>query len=164
MLSWSGKQVIVRLDFLELRVPPLALTTAAGLFIVLSPQLHPSYFPGALTWSLGALVVTFGVAVAVMGVMAFRRARTTVDPRHPERSSGIVQSAVYARTRNPMYVGFVAVLLGLSIGFQSLLGIVVTVLAASYLHRFQILPEERWLRQRFGDEYVAYCSRVARWI
>jgi protein-S-isoprenylcysteine O-methyltransferase Ste14 len=63
-----------------------------------------------------------------------------------------------------MYLGFVAVLLGLSIGVQSLPGIVLTALAAAYLHRCQILPEERWLRQRFGDEFVAYCSRVARWL
>jgi protein-S-isoprenylcysteine O-methyltransferase Ste14 len=153
----------VRLDQLELTVPPLALTAAAAVLIVLSPPLHPPYLSGALAWGLGALVMAVGAAIGLLGVVAFRRARTTVHPRHPERSSCMVQK-VYERTRNPMYLGFVAVLLGLSIGVQSLPGIVLTALAAAYLHRFQILPEERWLRQRFGDEFVAYCSRVARWL
>jgi protein-S-isoprenylcysteine O-methyltransferase Ste14 len=154
----------VRLDQLQLSVPPLMLTAAAAVLIVLSPPLHLPYLSGALAWGLGALVMAVGAAIGLLGVVAFRRARTTVHPRHPERSSCMVQTGVYARTRNPMYLGFVAVLLGLSIGVQSLPGIVLTALAAAYLHRCQILPEERWLRQRFGDEFVAYCSRVARWL
>ncbi|MDZ7651394.1 MAG: isoprenylcysteine carboxylmethyltransferase family protein [Burkholderiaceae bacterium] len=154
----------MRLDQLELRVPPLALTAAAAAAIGLLPAQNAPFIDTALAWGVGITAMVFGVGIALLGVAAFRRARTTVDPRHPERSCEIVQTGVYARTRNPMYVGFVAVLLGMAIGLQSLPGIALTALVAAYLHRFQILPEERWLRQRFADEFVAYCKRAARWL
>jgi protein-S-isoprenylcysteine O-methyltransferase Ste14 len=152
------------LDALELRVPPLALTAAAAITVALVPALHPPFVASTLSWSLGGAVIGCGAAIALLGVIAFRRARTTVDPRYPERSNAVVQSGVYAWTRNPMYVGFVAFLLGLSFGMQSLPGMAVTALVALYLHRFQVLPEERWLRQRFGGAFSNYCARVPRWL
>jgi protein-S-isoprenylcysteine O-methyltransferase Ste14 len=102
--------------------------------------------------------------VAVLGVAEFRQANTTVDPRRPGRSARIVRGGVYAWTRNPMYLGFVAMLLGLAVALQSSSGLALAAVVAMYLHRFQILPEERWLSLRFGQEFVAYCAQVRRWL
>lgn len=60
-------------------------------------------FYGRRTLALAFLLVGLGVAVA--GALAFRRARTTVDPRRPAKASRLVTGSVYRFTRNPMYLG-----------------------------------------------------------
>lgn len=156
----------MRADWLELKVPPLALTVAASLVVVVASRLHDGAATAEpiITYFAGGAIALVGLASAVRGVIDFRRARTTVDPRHPERSARIVTGGVYRWSRNPMYLGFVLLLLGLAIAMQSGFGLLVTALVATFLQRFQITPEERRLSEQFGAEYVAYQGRVGRWI
>jgi protein-S-isoprenylcysteine O-methyltransferase Ste14 len=113
---------------------------------------------------LGVILAAAGLAVAVAGVMAFRRQRTTVDPRFPERASALVADGVYRWTRNPMYVGFVGVALGAAAALGSPLALVGPALLAAYLDRVQIPAEERALRARFGAAFDAYARTVGRWL
>lgn len=156
----------MRVDWLELKVPPLALTVAAATVIVAASyvQQRPPPIDAAIAYLTGSGLAFAGLALAAWGVVDFRLARTTVDPRHPERTARIVTHGIYRFSRNPMYLGFVLLLLGLAIALQSAVGLPVTAVAASFLHRFQIAPEERWLSERFGAEYVAYRARVRRWL
>lgn len=154
----------MRLEVLELRVPPLALTAAAALGMVFLPVQRTPRLPEVLALSVAATVIAVGLMIAVQGVIAFRRAGTTVDPRYPEHSERIVRTGIFARTRNPMYLGFVAMLLGLAVALQSTPGLALAAVVALYLHRFQILPEERWLSRRFGQEFATYCAQVRRWL
>ena len=94
----------------------------------------------------------------------FRRVRTTVDPRHPERSERLVTGGIFRLSRNPMYVGFVAVLLGLAVARSSPVGVALAIATAMYLDRFQIRPEERRLVQRFGIDFERYRQAVPRWL
>jgi protein-S-isoprenylcysteine O-methyltransferase Ste14 len=55
----------------------------------------------------GGVVAVSGLALACWGVIDFRRARTTVDPVHPEKTARLVTDGIYRWTRNPMYLGFV---------------------------------------------------------
>ena len=156
----------MRVDWLELNVPPLALTIAAATFMVAASRVQQRATPidPVTAYFAGGVIAFAGLALAVRGLVDFRRARTTVDPRHPERTARIVTHGIYRFSRNPMYLGFVLLLLGLAIALQSAVGLPVTAVAASFLHRFQIAPEERWLSERFGAEYVAYRARVRRWL
>lgn len=156
----------MRADWLELKVPPLALTIAAATVVVGASRLHqgPAPMDPVLARFVGSVIAFAGVALAVRGVTDFRHAGTTVDPRHPERSARIVTDGIYRWSRNPMYLGFVLLLVGLAIALQSAFGLLVTAVAASFLQRFQIAPEERWLSEQFGAEYVAYRARVRRWL
>ena len=73
-------------------------------------------------------------------------------------------SGSYRLTRNPMYLGMAILLATLAIVLSSpwlLLGPLVFVL---FITRIQIIPEERAMHARFGDDYAAYCARVRRWI
>lgn len=157
----------MRLDWLELRVPPLLLTGGAAILTAISARaagrsvLPPS---PSLATLVGAVAVLCGLAIALWGVVAFRRAQTTVDPRHPERSGRLVTTGIYRWSRNPMYLGFVLVLVGMAVALQTPAGLVLAVLTAGYLDRFQIRPEERRLRQRFPSEFATYCAVVRRWI
>jgi protein-S-isoprenylcysteine O-methyltransferase Ste14 len=105
-----------------------------------------------------------GLAVSALGVVEFRRARTTVDPRIPAASSSLVRSGIYRLTRNPMYVGFGLVLLGWAIYVSNALAFLLLPAYVLYMTRFQIQPEERALGQIFGQEYADYRARVRRWL
>jgi protein-S-isoprenylcysteine O-methyltransferase Ste14 len=156
----------MRADWLELKVPPLALTVAAAIVVVVVSFLHEgaTAIDQVTARLAGGVIALVGLSLALRGVIDFRRARTTVDPRHPERSARVVTDGIYRWTRNPMYLGFVLLLLGLAIALQNTFGLLVTALSASFLQRFQIAPEERWLGKQFGAEYDTYRARVRRWI
>jgi|OpeIllAssembly_1097287.scaffolds.fasta_scaffold120454_3 protein-S-isoprenylcysteine O-methyltransferase Ste14 len=156
----------MRLESLELKVPPLALTAGAAALIVGVEYVSEgtSVVAPLLIWVVGGAVALSGLAIAYRGVSVFRRIRTTVDPMHPERSARLVTAGVYRWTRNPMYLGFVLFLLGLAVAFQSLIGFALTAFTAVFLQRFQIEPEEQALSRRFGAAFDAYCGRVRRWV
>ena len=130
-----------------------------------------------LSWALPAYAFAFplqqGVAVAFwlagvvitgLAVMSFGRAKTTVNPMKPESTAALVQSSLYRFTRNPMYLGFFFVLVGLAVFLGNALAVLLLPIFIFYMNRFQIEPEERTLTALFGREYVAYSSRVRRWL
>src|ERR1017187_5880029 len=70
----------------------------------------------------------------------------------------------YRFARNPMYFGYLAVLLGLGFYLQSVSMVLFVGIAFALIHTFVILAEEPGLRKRFGQEYEDYCRAVPRWI
>jgi len=150
---------------LELKVPPPAVAILMGVAMWFGAPYGPS---GALSFPLRAAIlaafVLAGAATALAGDLAFRRARTTINPFRPQKTSALVTSGVYRFTRNPMYVGLLAVL----VGWAAFLGAAVTLLGpvafVAYITRFQIVPEERVLSAKFGAAYTAYAARVRRWL
>ena len=78
----------------------------------------------------------------------------------PER---LVSSGPYALTRNPMYLGHIIFLIGLTSAFRSWLAALITIATAIWFHR-RVLKDERNLPTRLGAPYVAYQQRVKRWI
>jgi protein-S-isoprenylcysteine O-methyltransferase Ste14 len=110
------------------------------------------------------VLVLMGAAVSLAGVVSFRRARTTVNPLKPEKTSSLVCSGIYRVTRNPMYLGFLLVLIGWAVMLGSAFAVFGPVLFVVYISLFQILPEERVLQNLFGDEFTAYRARVRRWL
>lgn len=155
----------MRTGFLELRVPPLVvmLLLGAAMWVV---SLHTAVLPASapIRMALSAGLALLGILCAVLGVVEFRRARTTVDPRDPTKSSAIVSRGIYRLTRNPMYLGFLLMLAGWGTWLSSPFAYAGPVLFALYITRYQILPEERQLRARFGAPYDAYLRRVRRWL
>ena len=114
-----------------------------------------------------AIAIAFGVAggaVALAGVVAFRRASTTVNPLRPEGVSSLVTSGIYRVTRNPMYLGFLLALIGWAIWLGHPLSALMVPLFVAYMSRFQIGPEERVLRAQFGDAFGAYSATTRRWV
>jgi protein-S-isoprenylcysteine O-methyltransferase Ste14 len=150
---------------LELKVPPVA----AGLIVAVAMGAAARWLPGlAFTlpgrMPLALAIALAGVAIALAGVAAFRRRRTTVDPRTPERASAIVDTGVYRVSRNPMYVGMLTVLVGWAVFLANWAALLMLPAFVAYIHRFQIVPEERALTARFGPAYAAYQARVRRWL
>ncbi|GAA4893285.1 isoprenylcysteine carboxylmethyltransferase family protein [Ferrimonas pelagia] len=149
---------------LELKVPPLLIALIASQLMTLLARLGPRWpLPPVFKNSLLALALALGVLIALAGVLAFRRASTTVHPARPD-ATALVNGGIYRLTRNPMYLGMLLALLGWSLYLSALLPLLVLPLFVLYMNRFQIGPEERHLLQRFGREFDHYCQRVRRWL
>jgi len=109
-------------------------------------------------------LVTIGCVFCIAGLVSFRLANTTVNPSKPEQATNLVTSGVYRFSRNPMYVGFVFILLGWGIWLSSLWALLCVAGFIAYLTLFQIIPEERALTQLFGEDYIQYKNKVKRWL
>ena len=96
--------------------------------------------------------------------VSFRRAKTIVNPTKPDATSSLVVSGIYKYTRNPMYMGFVLVLLGWAAFLSNLSAMALVPVFIVYMNRFQIQPEERVLSSLFPHEYPAYRAKVRRWV
>lgn len=150
---------------LEKKLPPLALLLLFALLLQLASYWLPaSDLPPVLRLSLASCLLAIGLIIPLAGVLSFKRHGTTPDPRVPEQSSALVTSGIYRCSRNPMYLGFVLLLLAQAVFLNCLWLLILIALFAAYLQRFQIRPEERAMQQLFGDSYHSYCQRVRRWI
>jgi len=105
-----------------------------------------------------------GIAIAIAGVVEFRRAQTTVNPLKPQATSRLVTSGIYRFTRNPMYLGFCMGLVASAVFLSSAWALLGPLAFVVYITRFQIAPEERALAGLFGDAFTDYQGRVRRWV
>lgn len=127
----------------------------------MTPNLEVS-FPARRILAIGAVLI--GVAIAGTGILSFRMAKTTVNPMKPDSASALVVTGIYRLTRNPMYLGFLWILLGWGIVLSHALAFLILPGFVLYMNRFQIEPEERALTTLFGQAFVDYRSCVRRWI
>lgn len=150
---------------LELRIPPvvLVLLFGAAMWGVGRMLPHADLAIPARTLWIAAFVV-LALAITTAGIVAFRRHATTVDPRTPEEATTLVASGVYRRSRNPMYLGFLLLLTGWAFYVANWAAALLLPLFVLYMNRFQIRPEERALRQKFGAEFDRYAAAVRRWL
>jgi len=114
----------------------------------------------AFASGIGVLGLCFGAA----GFFAFGRAGTTIDPVKLERASVLVTSGIFQISRNPMYVGFALLLSSWAIYLAAPWTLLGTAVFMLFTARYQIAPEERVLREKFGRSYEDYQKRVRRWI
>jgi protein-S-isoprenylcysteine O-methyltransferase Ste14/putative intracellular protease/amidase len=157
-----GKQ---RQSGLELKVPPVALGVIAAALMWCARAARPDLefpFPSTAAFPLGIALV--GALTCLAGVASFRRAKTTVNPMKPDSSSSLVVSGIYRYTRNPMYLGFLLILLAWAAALSNILALVWLPVFVVYMNRFQISPEERVLASRFAQDYAEYRAKARRWL
>jgi protein-S-isoprenylcysteine O-methyltransferase Ste14 len=148
---------------MKLRIPPpivtalcAALMWATGRFVALgvfAPQR-----------GLAIAILTVALALMLAAAMQFARARTTINPMRPERSSHLVTTGVFAWSRNPIYLADLLALVAVALWIGHLFAFAGCALFVAWINRYQIAPEEAALSERFGDDYRRYRHRVRRWI
>ena len=151
--------------YLELRFPPTLvwITVAAAMWVIAS--LPPIWPPSSSVRLLGSVILfVIGIAISQSAIIKFRRAQTTVNPLKPETSTSLVSTGIFARTRNPMYLGMLIGLLAWAVYLASALALLGPVAFALYITRFQIVPEERAMHSLFGSAFSKYSQRVRRWL
>lgn len=153
------------MNSLELRIPPVALVVITGVAMWLLASAVPGLgFPLPASSWLAILFTASGAAIAILGVIEFNRAGTTVDPMHPQSSSELVTGGIYRLSRNPMYLGFLLTLVGWACYLSHLLAFALLPGFVLYMNRFQIAPEERQMRELFGTGFESYATGTRRWI
>lgn len=141
-------------------LPPVALLAAA-----IAQRVAPAGTRACMLRHGAATVVGLvSSALLAASVSVFRGQRTTVDPTAPRRASTLVTTGPNARTRNPMYLGMVGLLVAHALDRGSARAWVPVAGFAVLIDRVQIRAEEQALRDRFGAEYTAYCARTRRWL
>ena len=154
-----------RQNGLELKVPPVGLGGIAAGLMWCARSAAPDFdflFRSNSAFPVGLALI--GALLCLAGVVSFRRAKTTVNPMKPDSTSSLVVSGIYRYTRNPMYLGFLLILLAWAAALSNMLALVMLPAFVLYMNRFQISPEERVLASRFAQDYAEYRARVRRWL
>lgn len=147
---------------LDLKIPPVIVLAVFAGIIVGIPLVIPFYAVQSV--GLCVFFILLGIIITLLGVWEFRKSKTTVNPTTPEKSSQIVNTGIYRFSRNPMYLGMALGLVGLTFGFGNHLSWLGVVGFVAYITQFQIIPEEKILKEVFGKNYINYLKRVRRWI
>lgn len=153
------------MTFLEARLPApiLAALIAATMWLIWRDvQLAPVWSEPRV--AVAVLMSQISAALVVAAGISFWRARTTIDPMHPERAAMLVTTGIYRYTRNPMYLSLLLLLLAYALRIDALAAFSGPAFFAGYVTRFQIVPEERALRAKFSADYAHYCLHVRRWL
>ena len=160
------------MNSIEPQAPSTTLTTMkihppllAGVLVLVTLALHfmlPEQRSVGWYPVIGLIVVASGVAMMFFAAAIFQERETTKNP-YGEPTKFVVQ-APYTWTRNPMYLSFVMVLLGLAIFFESIAMLLAPAVFYAVIDRMVIPREEETMERLFGQDYVAYKERVRRWI
>jgi protein-S-isoprenylcysteine O-methyltransferase Ste14 len=142
--------------------PPIV----ALMFIVIAyflGRFAPLFFTAPVILRYLGLAMTFvGFLLGIGAFIEFRKARTTLDPHGSARQ--LVTSGIYRFTRNPIYLGFLLMVIGLPLNSGLYWGIVMAPFYMMTMARLVIEHEETYLEKKFKNQYPGYKSRVRRWL
>lgn len=127
----------------------------------LVPFSFPQEFPKQILVLTGIILIIAGVSVIVSARREFSRFGQPTDPGHP--TSKIIKTGVFLISRNPLYLGCVMVLLGISLTANIFWILIFLLISIIFCHYVLILPEEKYLADKFGQEYKEYLASVGRW-
>lgn len=111
---------------------------------------------------LAGLLIGAGIILMVLAVIEMRKWRTTVIP-HLE-ANHLVQSGIFKRSRNPIYLGDALILLGVILRWDVPFALPLLPIFVWWIERHFILAEEDRLRRKFRAEFARYCEKTRRWL
>ena len=142
--------------------PPLVYLASIAIGSALEFAWRLPFLPHALAVPLGALFVVAAVALFSASVRKFRVAGTPVPGNAP--TTAIVRAGPYRFSRNPIYLAFSLLQLGIAIWVNGLWLVATLIAAIAVLARVVIPREEQYLERKFGAEYLDYKNSVRRWV
>jgi len=142
--------------------PTVALThLVLGMVIQLFFRLGPGLL-GSIVWILpGVVLILAGLKIAMTAMKEFSHHETTVPTDEP--AAALVRSGVFARSRNPIYIGLCLLYLGIGMVLGNGWVVLLFLPFFAYLNNHVIPREEDYLTRKFGAAYKAYCKDVGRW-
>ena len=166
MLKRQGVQAMQfgKIDKTDFVIPPFALFY---FYLVFAAAFHwptvstQAFFSSETVAWVGVLFCLAGLALLLWSLVSFGRSfRVGIDQDHPGQ---LITTGVFAFSRNPIYVAFATILLGQFLIFSNVILLIYLVAAAGLFHR-QVLREEAYLQQHYGQDYAEYCHRVRRYL
>lgn len=149
---------------MHLKLPP-ALVTLITAFLIYGVARFLPFGDFDFTGRVYVIWVLLGLGV-LLGAFSlgqFFKTKTTIDPRDPNKTSELVITGLYKLSRNPMYLALLLVLLAFGLYFPNAFNFLIFIFFVAYMNKFQIIPEEKALKVKFGKQYDAYLVRVRRW-
>ena len=148
-----------------MKVPPLAVFSITCLLMWGTARLfYETRYQIPLLETVALLLSVIGGIFGIGAILSFIKARTTISPSSPEKTTVFVSKGLYNISRNPMYLGLLLVILSFGCHLANPIAALIIPLFPWYMTRYQILPEEEFMLQKFGDEYRQYQVRVRRWL
>jgi protein-S-isoprenylcysteine O-methyltransferase Ste14 len=126
--------------------------------IVLALPLQPSL----VEILSGAVLLAVGIGLNVWADLHFKRAKVEVCPF--ATTPAVIAGGPFVFTRNPMYLGLIAISVGIAVATGVLSNVWISAALAIWLHYAYVLPEEDFLRGLFGEDYERYQRRAPRWL
>ena len=150
---------------MSLRIPPLAQFLSCALLAwALAKLMHQLTIVSPLSVYAGYGFILSGAILLTLAVLAFVRARTTVNPLAPEQAQALVTTGLYRFTRNPMYLAMAFILIGGTLALSNIAALAAPAIFVGAITMLQIKPEERALQSVFGDEFSTYRNQTRRWL
>lgn len=147
----------------KIRIPAPILTILHIILVLLLRRLAPLPIPmPVLVPWLGLGFAGLGFILGLLALTEFRRARAASGLKKP--TVGFVSTGIYRYTRNPIYLGFVFMLIGLALSFGTYWGIILAWPLVVLMNNLVIKPEEVHLEKRYKDQYIDYKAKVRRWL
>ena len=145
------------------RFPPPLIYVLGLLAGWLLERKHPLVpLPRNFAIAAGIVLLIAGLALARSGARAIWKANSSIIPMRP--TTAIVSDGVYRFTRNPMYLAMAVMYVGIALLVRAAWALVLLPVVMIAVDRLVIAKEESYLRGKFGETYMNYCSRVRRWI
>lgn len=123
--------------------------------------LPPIPMSRSIGW-LGFAMIMGGIGLLIVSLGLFRAHGENPEPWTP--SQAIIARGPYRHTRNPMYLGMLAIQIGYAVWDGSMGVLTFVPFAFIAIDRAVIAKEEKYLAERFGKPFEDYCSRVRRWL
>jgi protein-S-isoprenylcysteine O-methyltransferase Ste14 len=157
--SPSAAQDVANLGLVR---PPLVylISLVSGAVIQLATPLP--LLPATLAVLVGAPLIVVAIALFLYSAATFRTAGTPVPARKP--TTVIVRTGPYRLSRNPIYLAFSLLQLGIAIWVNSVWLLTTLVGAVALMHCVVIPREEHYLERKFGAQYIDYKASVRRWL
>ena len=148
---------------METKIPPPIVTLIFGLAIYLSRTIFPEI---EIQYSsfFGMVLLLLGFLILISAVKLFRNDKTTVNPLSPEQATKLVTNGIFKLSRNPMYLGMAVILASVAMFFNIIGGIIFMALFCLYITKFQIIPEEKVMKELFAQDFEQYMQATRRWI
>lgn len=150
---------------MKLLIPPpiQALLSAIMMWLISRYFMHANFsLNGINIFALIFLIIA--AIIIILSMYKFKKIKTTISPLRPNKTSSLVNSGIYAYTRNPMYLGLLLMLFSTALFLKNLISFLIIPLFILFITKNQILPEEEALENIFGEEYKNYKKKVRRWI
>ena len=151
------------MDKFKNKTPPTILTL---LFLIFNYILSFNFLKINIPYKyfFTALLFFIGFYIIIRSSRLFAQAKTSIDPLRPFKSTSLITNDIYKYSRNPMYFGYLLIILGSSLYLGNVISIIIIPLFIFTINFSQIIPEEEALKDLFGPSYDEYLSKVRRWI
>lgn len=141
--------------------PPFVYLSSIGLGLLVHFFWPVQWLPASVNAPIGVTVVLVAGALFISAVRTLRKAGTPVPGNRP--TTCIVRTGPFRFSRNPIYLAFTLLQIGLAAWVNGV-GLLVTLLPALALMVLVVTREERYLEARFPSEYLPYKRVVRRWL